>query len=202
MRATDRPVLSELYMYGMRAGSFTLNIMQVQNGEFVDTVYNHESRDDPLYGGKFEKREIVIPICLKYYNCTSTVGDCGMMVMNCDSRMNNRKIMAMHTAGHVGERYGLGSLIFVEDIEEAFKQLYTDETMITAVAMSYEEPAEYAQPLRDLGLNVLGRLPRLTVPEYQVDKYPVVMLSRKTKIQPSLVHAIMNEDFGPTTMGI
>ena len=202
MRATDRPVLSELYMYGMRAGSFTLNIMQVQNGEFVDTVYNHESRDDPLYGGKFEKREIVIPICLKYYNCTSTVGDCGMMVMNCDSRMNNRKIMAMHTAGHVGERYGLGSLIFVEDIEEAFKQLYTDETMITAVAMSYEEPAEYAQPLRDLGLNVLGRLPRLTVPEYQVDKYPVVMLPRKTKIQPSLVHAIMNEDFGPTTMGI
>lgn len=110
--------------------------------------------------------------------------------------------MAMHTAGHVGERYGLGSLIFVEDIEEAFKQLYTDETMITAVAMSYEEPAEYAQPLRDLGLNVLGRLPKLTVPEYQVDKYPVVMLPRKTKIQPSLVHAIMNEDFGPTTMGI
>lgn len=202
IRSDDRPTLFELYMYGMRAGNFVLNCVPVQNGEYVDTVYNHESRDDPLYGGKFEKREVVIPICLKYYNCLSNVGDCGMMVLNCDNKMNNRKIMAMHTAGHVGENYGLGSLIFYEDIEEAFSLLYAGETPITAVAMAYEDPPEYAQPLKDIGLQVLGKLPRLTVPEYKVDKYPVVMLPRKSKIQKSVVHDLMVEDFGPTTLGI
>lgn len=202
VRSDDRPNLNELYMFGMRATMYNLSILQVQNGEYVDTVYNHESRDDPLYGGKFEKRQVVVPICLKYYNCTSNVGDCGMLILNCDNKMNNRKIMAMHTAGHVGENYGLGSLIFFEDIDEAFNQLYKDDTPIEAISMAYEEPPEYAQPLKDMGLNVLGRLPRLTVPEYNVDRYPTIMLPRKSKISHSLVYDIMNEDFGPTTMGV
>lgn len=196
----DRPTLFEMYLYGMRAQSFTITSMQVQNGVFEDTIYEHESRDDPIYGGKFQKRTVVLPVSVKYYNCMSAVGDCGLLLMNCDSSTNCRKIVAMHTAGHTSENYGIGSLICQEDIDEAFGILYKDEPIIQAVAMEYDTPPEYAKDLEDLGLVVLGKLPRIIEPEFKINKQPCIMLPRKSKINRSVVYTVMEQDFGPTTV--
>lgn len=197
--SNDRPMLNTLYIYGKRANSFDITTMGVTDGEYKLTTYLHESRDDPLYGGKFAKREICIPIALHYYNCCTSAGDCGTMVLHCDSSLNCKKIMAMHTAGHVAEGYGIGSLIFQEDIEEVFSFFYPDGFNIAPVAMEYDD-VEDTLKLGELGLQVLGKLPRLVVPEFNIDKSPVLMMPRKSRISKSVVYDIMEEDYGPSTV--
>lgn len=197
--SNDRPVLSTLYVYGRRALSFDLTTMGVTDGEYKLTVYEHQSKDDPLYGGKFAQREICIPIALHYYNCCTTAGDCGTLIMHCDSSLNCKKVLAMHTAGHVAEGYGIGSLIFQEDIDEVFNYFYPDGFNIAPVAMEFDEVEDLVD-LKSLGLQVLGKLPKLTVPEYEIDRYPVLMMPRKSKISHSIVYDVMEEDFGPSTV--
>lgn len=197
--SNDRPVLSTLYVYGRRASSFELTTMGVTDGEYKLMIYEHQSKDDPLYGGKFSKREICIPIALVYHNCCTSPGDCGTLVMHCDSSMNCKKVMAMHTAGHVVDGYGIGSLVFQEDINEVFDYFYPDGFNIAPVAMEFDE-AEDTLGLKDLGLQILGKLPRLVVPEFKIDRYPVLMLPRKSKISHSVVYDIMEEDYGQSTV--
>ena len=53
-------------------------------------------------------------------------------------------------------------------------------------------PAEGELPdkLREMGFNVLGELPRLVVPEYNIDKKVQMTMPRKSKISKSVVYDI------------
>jgi hypothetical protein len=199
INSNDRPSLTTLYMYGKRASSFELTTMGVTNGVYKLATYMHDSKEDPLYGGKFSKREICIPIALHYYNCCTSAGDCGVAVMHCDSALNCKKIIAMHTAGHVVDGYGIGSLIFQEDIDEVFKFFYPEGFSIAPQAMEYDE-IDDSLNLSDLGLQVMGKLPRVIEPMYNVDRAPVLMMPRKSRIAQSIVYDIMEEDFGKSTV--
>lgn len=198
--STDRPVLRELYLYGKKALTQTLTTMMVHSGEYTDQVYKHESMPDPLYGGKFSERSIVVPQCISYRGCLSTGGDCGLLVMHCDSSLNCRKIIGMHTAGVTSAMFGIGSLIFQEDIEEVFKHFYPDD-IIYSVAQEYRQiESEDVKRLETLGLTVLGEIPRLVEPEFKCNRVPILTLPRKSKISKSLVYDIMEEDYGPSTV--
>ena len=201
VNVADRPVLFEMYLHGLRGTAHTLSTLSVTNGEYTTGAYIHDSVPDPMYGGKFATREIVVPLCVKYWNCPTIPGDCGLVLMHTDSSLNCKKILGMHTAGNTAHQTGFTSLIFQEDIDEVFKHFYPNNDSISSMAMEYT-PAEGELPdkLREMGFNVLGELPRLVVPEYNIDKKVQMTMPRKSKISKSVVYDIMSEDFGPSTV--
>lgn len=199
--SNDRPILREMYVYGKKATSDNMTMIPVHSGHYGEQVYDHASQTDPLYGGKFCKREIVIPKCVSYYGSLTSNGDCGMMVMHCDSSLNCRKIIGIHTAGVTSQLFGIGSLIFQEDIEETFDYFYPKKDAIDLVAQEYHPvDTDESQRLQAMGLTVLGELPRLVEPQFNVNRVPCLTLPRKTKITKSIVHTIMEEDYGPSTV--
>jgi len=201
VNSDDRPNMFELYLYGLKSQSFNMATVSVTQGNYVTTMYEHKSQPDPLFGKEFITRELNIPRCIQYWSCFTTVGDCGMLVMNCDSKLNCRKISGMHTAGHTAMNYGIGSMIFREDIEEAFEHFYPDKDYVRSIAQEYGKPdEERAKVLTEMGLVVLGQIPRLVVPEFNVNRIPMLTLPRSTKISKSVVYEIMNEDYGASTV--
>ena len=197
LSTNDKPTLYDVYLYGYRASSTSLHTLHVDGAEYTSVEYKQSEGTDPLYGGKFQERMVYAPMCLQYWNCLTTAGDCGLLVFNCDSSLNCRKIMGMHTGGTQSCGYGIGNIVYKEDIEEAFEHFYGKSCPIRPVAMAFQAPNEdRAQPLKDMGLLVCGQLPRLVEPAFGVDRVPVVTLPRRSKISKSVVFDVMEKDFG------
>jgi hypothetical protein len=203
----DQPTLFETYLYGLRKEDFTYHSMAVSSTEYTTNVtYTHESRVEPVYNGKFAEKQIHVPLCYRYNNSYTVGGDCGLLLIHADSRMNCRKILGMHTAGSVKTGLGISSAIFYEDIKEAFDELYKDDLPITledeTIRVCNEVIAqsnEYKE-LEKTGVTIVGYKDNFIDPEIGVNKKFKITLPRKSKINHSLVHDIMNEDFGPTTV--
>ncbi len=196
----DKPTLYDMYLYGYKGTSNSIHTMHVSGAEYTSTQYEQHSQPDPLYGGKWENRMVCVPKCIQYWDCQTAGGDCGMLLFNSDSALNCRKIMGLHTGGQPSCAYGLGSILYKEDIEEAFDHFYKDQEPIRAVALEFEPvDTERTKELKELGLLVCGQLPRLVEPEFKVDKQPMVTLPRRSKISKSVTYDIMAQDFGPAT---
>jgi len=196
----DKPTLYDMYLYGYKGTSNSIHTMHVSGAEYTATQYEQHSQPDPLYGGKWENRMVCVPKCIQYWDCQTAGGDCGMLLFNSDSALNCRKIMGLHTGGQSSCAYGLGSILYKEDIEEAFVHFYKDQEPIRPVALEFAPiDSERSRDLEKLGLMVCGQLPRLVEPEFGVDKQPLVTLPRRSKLSKSVVYDIMANDFGPAT---
>lgn len=200
VKENDEPVLFETYLYGLRSSDFAPSTISVTKTEFVTNVtYSHEARVEPYFKKQFKEREIHVPVCFRYHNSLTTGGDCGLMLVHTDSRMNCRKILGMHTAGSPKNNLGISNAIYQEDIHEAFKNLYKNETKIIVeegpldTSLIVTQSNEYKE-LENCGLPVLG-----CKHDYQGKKFHLTM-PRKSKIQHSVVFDAMEEDFGPTTV--
>lgn len=203
VRVNDQPTLFETYLYGLRKEDFVYNTITVSNTEYATNItYVHEARIEPIYHGKFAERQVHIPLCYRYKNCFTVGGDCGLMLMHADSRMNCRKILGMHTAGNTKTGMGITSAIFCEDILEAMEELYHDETPITFETETVQicsgeiaQSSEYVQ-LEKTGVTILGQKNYFVDEQFDINKKFKITLPRKTKISKSVVHDIMEEDYG------
>lgn len=201
VRANDTPELYESYLYGFRGLDFVPSSISVNKTEIVMNVrYTHESRQEKYFGGVFSQKEIHIPMCYKYANCTTNGGDCGMILLNTDGRLNCRKIMGIHVAGNTRNSLGIANAIFQEDIEEAFSVLYTLDTPITMFEPSLVEELVSqdgdVDNLKQSGVSVMGIKKRYVNEEFNIDKNFKLTSPRKTAIAHSVVYDIMEEDFG------
>lgn len=196
----DNPSLFEAYLFGKRAGDFTCGVTSLHRTEMARQVYEHPERIDSIYGEVLAGRQIEIPICYRYYEAKTINGDCGTLLFCTDSRLNCRKILGMHTAG--GNDAGVSSIIFQEDILEAFDYFAKEKIVVTIEDdLKPVEDKAFAQELENIGLRVAGELPDLVIPGYPVKRRPKICLPRKTNIRKSLVYDVMSEDFGPSKVG-
>lgn len=193
-KVDDSPSLFECYLYGRRAAGFTIGSTGVQRTELASQIYTHPERVDTIYGEVLSGREIQIPLCYRYYDTRTINGDCGVLLLNSDSKMNCRKILGMHTAGELYS--AVSSIIYQEDVLEAIEHFNKISRVIQIEDVVDPVEACQAQELEDLGLKVIGQLPPINEPGYPVKNKPKICLPRKTKISRSVVYDIMEEDFG------
>lgn len=195
--ALDDPNFFQPYLYGIRLKG-NLQSMSLRNMTTSAIKYNLGSREDPIYGMEFKKRPIEVPLCYMYYGSMTLPGDCGMVLMNTDSKMNARKCMGLHTAGEPNSMLGISGIVYAEDIEEALATLSKDalvtldaqdglwpEDKITSII--YDDVKKFFfidGCIGDKEINGKIRKIKMTIPS-------------KSKISKSVVYNIMEQDFGP-----
>jgi len=112
----------------------------------------------------------------------------------------------MHTAGSTKTGLGIASAIFYEDIKEAFDELYKNDSAISLEDETIKvcdeviaQSAEY-KDLEKTGVTIIGYKDHFIDPEIGINKKFKITLPRKSKISHSLVHDIMSEDYGPSSV--
>jgi len=189
----DEPVLHNMYLYGRRVhGSDGFNSITCTHGKLTAKEYTQSEMD---HLGKFlPARKIAIPLAYEFRTSGVTTGDCGMVLMNTDDKLNSRKILGLHVAGATNGSVGLVAPIYKEDIEKIFEQLGTYIAMADVQLLPIEDSkSKMKDTLVDLH-NILGIVPPVN------GKKVKLTLPMKTKIQKSMFYDIMGVDFGPSKM--
>jgi hypothetical protein len=207
INVSDSPTLFDSYIYGLRGHDFGVSTISVSNVQLATKItYTHEARIEPLYQGHFNERVIYIPKCYRYNNCFTMGGDCGMLLFHTDSRTNCRKILGIHTAGNTSTGLGITSAVYQEDIHEAFEYFYPVETPIyidgyddLIITDTIAQSDEY-QNLIKVGVPVLGFKRSYNNDRFEINKDFKLTLPRKTKIMKSVVHDMMVDDLGDSTV--
>jgi len=205
----DEPNLVGSYLYGMRSKKFSgvINseplVLNVTNPAVYSAMYSTNEKIIDEIQATIPSREYYLPMSYYYENCHTMAGDCGMLFMNTDSKMNAKKIMGMHVAASNGA--GAAAMVFSEDIDEAFEffQETAGDKIITVSPESELMQAEIDDPLnntcmklKEIGLTVVGQTK--TIDSNGKDKRIRVNVPRKSKVQKSLVFDQMEKDVGPT----
>lgn len=199
VRKDDKPSLFQCYLYGLRLNGLMTSI-SVNSVDMRSQNYVVRERSDPIYGETLKGDHIQVPRCYYYDSCNTVNGDCGMLMMNADSRMNARKIMGMHVAGSSKQGSGVSSLLYCEDFEEAISKFYPIQTPIfmEAHAHGFGDLTNCNSKCLD-GMSNLFRIDG-TYGEVMVNgkmRRVKMTIPSKTKISKSVVYDIMEEDFGP-----
>lgn len=199
----DVPVLYDSYLYGMRAGDFTPSCMNLSNVDITGVKYSHDARTDPIYNEVLKQRDILVPQCYRYFGSNTMGGDCGLLLMNCDSRCNARKILGIHTAGgSQGNAIGISSCVFKEDVDEAMNYfLQQARPPLNCVAEECGDVSEITsrikQPIQETGLFIVGSAGTFVNPETNKSKKVKLTIPSKSKINRSVMYDIMAEEYGP-----
>jgi len=200
VKVTDDPILYESYLYGLRVGDFNPSLMQVSGCHRRDTIYTHGGRTDPVYGMNIPDRDIVLPDCYHYESSYTLAGDCGLVLFNTDSKLNCRKIMGIHTAGSIVNGVGITSPVYQEDVLEAIDYFARESEPLDVQSSEYiggDITSKIEQQLRDTGISVVGGSGVFVHPVTGKAKKIKMTIPSETKISKSVMHDIMEEDFGP-----
>jgi len=137
-----------------------------------------------------------------YQNNHTLKGDCGMLLMASDSKLNTRRILGMHIAGSPSTNEGVAVPVFAEDIDDAIAYFNRNDRVIVSQQCEMTElcqpEGKVADLIRDAGQIPIGKLKSISVDGVAIQ--PRIMLPRQTNIQPSVASGLMTEKYGPTTL--
>lgn len=191
----DEPVLFESYLYGIRStASDVMSSITVQNVRMDSEKYRQTAKKEPILNSMLSETEFVLPVSYRYTSSTIK-GDCSMVLMNTDPKMNARKCLGIHVAGTGDGFIGISNPIFQEDIEEVYNHPLLTQVVVHCAELNLlfgDSKSKLAPYLNDT-FNVLGKA-------VYKDKLVKMTIPSKTKIQKSVVFDIMEQDFGPHKM--
>lgn len=137
-----------------------------------------------------------------YQNNHTLKGDCGMLLISSDSKLNTRRILGMHIAGSPSTNEGVAVPVFAEDIEDAIAYFNRIDRIIVSqqceMANLCIPEGKVADLIRDAGQIPIGVLTPISVDGVAIQ--PRIMLPRQTNIVPSVSSDLMTEKYGPTTL--
>lgn len=190
IKSTDESNLYGSYLFGKRL-DHNLHTLSATNVRMAAREYKQDKMEVPWLGKFLPLHKIVIPMGYEFITSGVAVGDCGMVLMNVDEKMNARKIMGIHVAGTLDGTCGLACPIYQDDILEVYKQCGRFIAMNNIEFVDIEASTSILRPHIEEMFPVLG-----TVPLYGGKKVKLTMPC-KTKISKSVVFDIMEKDFGP-----
>jgi hypothetical protein len=186
----DEPNLFGSYLFGKRL-SHTLHLMTTSNVHLSTRDYLLSEVEIPFISKFIPSKRIVLPEAYEFSVGGVVVGDCGMLLMNVDEKLNSRKIMGMHVAGTSDGSNGLASTLYREDILEAF------EAFGTFIAMDNVDYLSEDNITSNLKIALSQTFPVLGAPLPVNDKKVKLSIPMKTNINKSVFFDVMNSDFGP-----
>lgn len=137
-----------------------------------------------------------------YQNNHTLKGDCGMLLIASDSKLNTRRILGMHIAGSPSTNEGVAVPVFAEDLDDAIAYFNRNDRVITSqqceMATMCQPEGKVADLIRDAGQVPIGVLKPISVDGVAIQ--PRIMLPRQTNIEPSVASELMCEKYGPTTL--
>jgi len=208
VKEEDNFLTHACYLYGLRAKvtsasktCFTPMSVTVSRAELQKTIYSSEEKIEPFFDGVIKSRDYNVPLSWVYYECMTVGGDCGMLAIHTDTKLNCRRIFGMHTAGLTTDAVGISIPIYQEDLMDAFDYFNGTEKNIVMddgckyVNMQMDSTSRLFHPLKDLGFEICGEMNSV----FFKGKHKKIktMLPRKSCISKSLVYDIMEKDFGP-----
>ena len=187
----DDPVLFESYLFGRRLDNINiLQTVQANNVRLVSREYTHPEMEMPLLGKFIPVRKIVLPEGYEFRANGVCVGDCGMLLFNCDDKMNARKLMGIHVAGSIKGNLGLANSIYQEDIQNAY------EKAGFLITMEMSDLSDISLATSDLRF-ALNDMFNVCGVKYVQEKKVKLSIPMKSSIQKSIFFDIMEQDFGP-----
>jgi hypothetical protein len=186
----DEPVLYESYLFGRRVDNMmAVQTLPVSNVLLTTRSYTHPEMELPIIGKFIPSRKIVLPEGYEFKVNNVTVGDCGMLLLNTDEKMNARKIMGVHVAGSIKGNIGLASAIYAEDIQAAYENA---NMFISMENVDFEHIDEATSSLKyslsDM-FNICGVV-------HKNNKKVKLSIPMKTSLSKSVFFDLMREDFG------
>lgn len=202
----DQINLIDTYLFGFRergeANFATAELMHLGAVNLIEKSYDTKLVQEPIFNSIIPSHQIVYETCYQYSDCMSAPGDCTMAFMHTDSRFN-AKILGVHTAGNQEKQSGLAAPIYREDIDEV-TEFFSDTEPVISLTIDQQyadyvsEISDKAHKYIDKGFTVLCNTNTIDVNGKR--KRICASLPTKNKVQESLVHDVMNTDFGPTTV--
>ena len=190
IKTSDEPNLYGAYLYGKRL-DHDMHTIGCSNVHMSSREYKQDKMEVPWLGKFLPVHKIVVPTGYEFTSCGVAVGDCGMLLINSDEKLNARKIMGIHVAGTLDGSSGLACPVYYEDIEEVYRKCGKFIAMNNFDVVDIQESASnLVEPLRDM-FPIIGALPK-----YNGRKIKLTMPS-KTKISKSVVFDITEQDYGP-----
>nr|WEU70914.1 MAG: putative polyprotein [Hangzhou dicistro-like virus 3] len=201
----DDPLLVDCYLFGYRPRQIcdfsTTEILKVGKVTTISKTYQTAPINEHIVGTTIPSETIEYDYCYYYNDCLTGPGDCTMVFMHTDNHFSG-KIMGVHTAGNVNHHTGISAPIYREDIEEVTAFFDSDEEPVVSLEIDhiycdYVSPiSEKAIPYIAEGFNVVGNTNVIELNGRQ--RKITASVPSENKVQPSVVHDIMNRDFGPT----
>lgn len=196
------------YLYGLRGKHTETSYMvptmlTVGNVAIKYVSYSSPIILDELYKQHIGATEFVNPYALLYEDNMTTKGDCGMLLMNSDSKLNCKKICGMHVAGSPNTHQGISTPVFKEDIDDAMDFFSIDDTLFfvedASELINYQrEPhSVLVDEVKLMGLRVEASTGTF-INKNGVKQQIKLTMPRKSKISKSVVFEAMEEDFGPS----
>lgn len=206
LREGDSVNLTGSYLYGIRTP--LINGMQVPETTIlpVSQTYMEDVEYDTgesinVFDNTVLKNIAFTGIANYVYQNNHTLkGDCGMLLISSDSKLNTRRILGMHVAGSPTTHEGVAVPLFAEDIEDAIAHFNRRERMIVAEQcdmLTYGAPVgKVADLIRDAGQVPIGSLEPVVVDGTTIQ--PRIMLPRISNIRPSVASDLMEQKYGPS----
>nr|ULF99671.1 MAG: hypothetical protein [Picornavirales sp.] len=188
--SNDTPILYGSYLWGRRIDS--PNVVQsiiTSSVELNTRAYTHPEMELPFVGKYIPARKIVVPQGYEYNVSGVMVGDCGMVLLNVDDKMNCKKILGLHVAGTIKGNIGLSNAIFFEDIQEAYKQAGEFITMQSLDLLDVAQSNSVCREELENNFCVLGAA-------MYNDSYIKLSIPMKSKISKSVFFNYMEDEFG------
>lgn len=188
----DEPVLVNSYLFGKRVDTgHVLHSLQLTNVKLSTREYTQGEIEIPYLSKFIPAKKIVLPEGYEFRVNGVAVGDCGLILMNTDEKMNARKIMGIHVAGSVKGNIGLANTVYQEDIQQAYELAGSFISMACLEVLSPDCSTSILKtPLTEL-FSVAG-----VYGDFQGKKVKLT-IPMKTAISKSLFYDIMEQDFGP-----
>lgn len=188
----DEPLLYGAYLYGKRVHTpNTIHSIPVFNAFLTSREYDQPGMEIQSLGKYIPSRRVIIPEGYEFRLNGIGVGDCGMVLLNTDERMNARKIMAMHVAGTIDGNSGCAATIYHEDIVAAY------EAAGIFIAMGDTEILPVSAVTSVLKTDLDGMFYNLGAPPTFNGKKVKLSVPMKTKISKSVFFDMLEEDLGP-----
>ncbi|APG78508.1 hypothetical protein [Wenzhou picorna-like virus 39] len=189
----DEPVLYDSYLFGRRVDNYSIvQTLPVCNVALTSRDYVHPSMELPILGKFIPEKKIILPEGYEFRTNGVCVGDCGMILINCDDKLNARKLMGIHVAGSQKGGIGLASTIYQEDIQSAYEKAGMFITMESMDFMPIDQSNSVLKYNLMEMFNVCGVL-------FQDDKKIKLSIPMKSSIQKSVFFDLIYDDFGPNT---
>lgn len=196
--------LVDTYLYGYRPRGgpdfSTAEVLGLGKTTLIEQTYPTKATIEPIFGSVVPSVTISFENCYQYTDCRTTKGDCNMLFMHTDSKVN-AKILGIHTAGNEANHTGISAPIYREDLDEVWEFFSGSDDVISLtvdqIYMNYTEPPNIkSQKYSDQGFCVEANTNVVEVNGKQ--RRICASLPTKSKISPSVVAECMEDDFGPS----
>jgi hypothetical protein len=202
----DEPSLAGAYLYGIRSSAKSLSVKptlltlnncnSIYKTDYDATKYSMAPTEEPIYHEKLNEIEYIV-MDYYQYQAPTVYGDCGMLLMHADSKLNS-KILGVHVAGNQEKQFGLAIPVYEEDILDVIdyfgdKDVISKTTTIVPLCSGFEGATSFFRDVQNTDLRMYGKTGTFegkTVKRRMPDS---------SNITASQVYDVLEAELGPAT---